>query len=409
MAVENAVQGRSGVPADLASTPPRTPRTVVLVVSNLEYGGTQRQVVELTNGLDTTRFDVHVCSLSEHVPLAAGLRRRERCLHVIPKRWSFDLTVVLRLAQLLKRLHAEVVHGFLFDADLAARLAGRLAHCTAVFGSERNADYCIKRRQLLAYRMTRRFVDMVIANSRAGAVFHARMVGHDASQYRVIHNGVDVSRFAPCDAQVVRRELGIRPGEDVVGMFASFKRQKNHPLFFAAARRVLAARPATRFLLVGDELHRGLHGSDEYKREMSLLVDRLELREHCIFAGNREDVTPLYCACDVTVLPSLHEGTPNVLLESMACGVPVITTNVSDNAFLVPDGKVGYVVPLGGESVLADRICELLMDDSHRRTLGRAAREWAGREFSTTVAARQTEDAYEQALARKVGPLPVQP
>ena len=128
----------------------------------------------------------------------------------------------------------------------------------------------------------------------------------------------------------MRRELGIGDQEFVVGMFASFKKQKNHPLFFNAARRVLQRLPQTRLLLVGDE-HGGMQGSDACKRDMDRLVDEWDIRERCLFLGNRHDVDLFYYACDLTVLPSLFEGTPNVALESMACGVPVITTQVSDN------------------------------------------------------------------------------
>ena len=142
---------------------------VAQVISNLEYGGAQRQVVELANHLNRDRFDVHICSLSEYVPLASQLEDCERRLHVVRKRFKFDFSVVPRLAKLFRSLRADVVHGYLFDAIIASRLAGRMASVGAIIGSERNTDYHIKRRQLLAYRFTRRQVDMIIANSRAGA------------------------------------------------------------------------------------------------------------------------------------------------------------------------------------------------------------------------------------------------
>jgi glycosyltransferase involved in cell wall biosynthesis len=179
---------------------------ILLVISDLGYGGAERQLVELANHLDRRRFDVHVCSLSDHVPLAGELDDRERRLHIIHKRWTFDVTVVFRLAALLRRLRIDLVHSYLFDAAIAGRLAGRLAGVTVV-GSERNTDYRLKPRQLMAYRLTKRCVDLIIANSRAGAAFNSRVLGHDPALYRVVYNGVNTERFQPRDAAAVRREL----------------------------------------------------------------------------------------------------------------------------------------------------------------------------------------------------------
>ena len=369
----------------------------MLLISNLEFGGAQRQVVELANHLDPRRFDVHVGSLSGYLPLAEGLR----CpVHVVQKTFKYDLTVVPRLALLLRRLRIELVQSYLFDADVAARLAGRLAGA-AVVGAERNTDYTLRPQQRVGYRLTHGLVDLIIANSRAGAAFNERLLGYGPSFYRVVHNGVDTTRFHPGDGASLRAELGIAADERVVGMFASFKEQKNHPLAFEAARRVLQALPRARFLFVGDALWAGLHGSGAYKERMDRLVDEMGIRPRCLFLGNRSDVEQLYRACDVTLLPSLFEGTPNVVLESLASGVPAVATDVADNRLIIPDGVVGYVVPLADPEALADRLLDLLRDDESRRRFGSAARAWVEREFATDVLARKTGAIYEEVLERR--------
>ena len=312
----------------------------------------------------------------------------------------FDATVVPRLARLMRRLQVDVVQSYLFDAEIAVRLAGRAARIPLIVGSERNTEYYIKPRQLRAYALTRTMVDLIIANSNAGAAFNARMLGQPAAKYRVIHNGVNTGTFAPRDRTLIRQRLGVRADEPLVGMFASFKEQKNHPLAFAAARRVLAAVPAARFMFVGDQLHGGLHGSDAYKARMDALVDELGLRERCLFLGNRDDVADLYSACDLTILPSKFEGTPNVALESMASGVAVVATDVADNAIVIPDGRAGFVVALGDEAALADRIVRLVADSALREQMGRQARAWVEQEFSTERLAAKTEIIFREFLER---------
>ena len=154
-----------------------------------------------------------------------------------------------RLTWLLRRLQIDVVQASLFDAEIAVRLAGRAANTPLVVGSERNTDYRPKRRHLQAYWLTKRCVDVIIANSNAGAAFNSRLLDNPPSMYRVIHNGVNTLQFTPREREPIRRELGIALEDQIVGLFASFKAQKNHPLFFAAARRILKDVPSARFLL----------------------------------------------------------------------------------------------------------------------------------------------------------------
>lgn len=374
------------------------PPTALLLISDLEYGGAQRQVIELANNMDPERFEVHVCSLAEYVPLAEGLRDRESRLHIIRKAHKFDVTIIPRLARLLRQLQADVVHTFLFDAEFFGRLAGRLAGVPAIIGSERNCHYVPPKRHLWAYRLTRSCNDLIIANSHAGAAFNSRTFQVPTAKYRVVHNGVDTSRFHPRDATALREELQIPIGCRVVGMFASFKPQKNHPFLLRAARTVLNRIPSVRFLFVGDELYKGMSDSVPYKKEVEALVDQLGLRSSCLFLGNRADVENYYPVCDLTVLPSLSEGTPNVALESMASGVPVVASDVSDNAQIIPDGAVGYIVPLNKETLLADRILHLLEDEPRRMQMAVQARDWVVSKFSSSCLAGNTASIYEEVL-----------
>jgi glycosyltransferase involved in cell wall biosynthesis len=135
---------------------------------------------------------------------------------------------------------------------------------------------------------------------------------------------------------------------------------------------------------------------------MDALVQRLGLTRHCHFLGNRDDVSRLYPACDVTVLPSRFEGTPNVLLESMACGVPVVATDVSDNSYVVPEGRAGYLVQLDDDEEMAERIARVLADNTARRAMGARARAWVEQEFSTARLAAKTAAVYQELLDAKL-------
>lgn len=390
--------GAGNRPGNIAEAPSTAPGAasprILFIISNLEYGGAQRQVVELANALPEQGAAAWIASLSPYVPLASYLKRRSDVLHVLPKRFKYDMTVIPRLARLIRHLHVDVVQSYLFDADIAARLAGTWAGAPLVVGSERNTDYSLKRIQHIFYRLTRGLAHRVIANSEAGARFNQRLLGHHPRQYGVVHNGVDTVRFRPTDQRAAREKLGLPPDAPLVGMFGSFKEQKNHSLLLDAIPLVIQRIPSARFLIVGEELYGGMHGSDAYRERIFHRLKAEDLERHCVFAGNQDDLVPYYNACDATVLPSLFEGTPNVMLESMACGVPVVATDVSDNAFINPDGDTGFIVPLDRPRELADRLARVLEDKVLRHVMGEAARRRVQEEFSIARLASKTLDLY---------------
>ena len=372
---------------------------VALVISNLGMGGAEGQVVEIANNLDRSQFNVHLFSLSSHVPLSYRIIDKDKRLHIVEKKTKYDITTVFRLAKKLKEYQIDIVHGFLFDAEIASRFAGKIAGCK-VIGSERNSKNKKNKIQQIIYKNTSGLFDFCVANSCAGAQFHQSVCGLPSSSYKVVYNGVDTRRFCPSKNNRLRSQLEIRPRERVIGMFGSFKRQKNHKLLFGAAKRILQLQPAARFLIVGGMIHEGYKGTQSYTKELVDLISQLGIEKKFLFVGGQKHVEQYYNICDVTVLPSLYEGTPNVALESMACGVPLVATDVSDNKYVIPDGQVGYLVSLGDEKKLTDRIMKLLGDEVLRCTMGRRARNWAETEFSLVKMAQRMADVYMYAMKK---------
>jgi glycosyltransferase involved in cell wall biosynthesis len=140
---------------------------------------------------------------------------------------------------------------------------------------------------------------------------------------------------------------------------------------------------------------------DEYHRRVAQTIEDHGLETRCRLLGRVSAVQQVYNACDLTLLTSRHEGTPNVLLESMASGVPVLATAVADNAAIVPEGKGGHGGPPEAAGGWAERACALRAAAAGGVAMGRAARDWVFREFSTAALARKTGRVYEALLERK--------
>ena len=356
---------------------------VLIVISNMEFGGAQRQIVELVNNIDITKFELHVCSLSNYVPLAEQFNDNVK-VHIIHKKSKFDFTVVFKLIKLIRKYKFNIIHSYLFDAEIAARLAGKLSNTrSVVIGSERNANYKLKPIQKKAYNLTKNMVSYIIANSQSGADYNASQTNQPKYKYHVVYNGVDTTRFIPRDKGSTRKALNIPDNIRLIGMFASFKEQKNHPFLIAALEKLKENGQQFKLLLVGDTLHGGLHGSDDYTEKIKQQITHCNFSEDVILLGNRDDIETIYPACDFTVLPSLFEGTPNVVLESMACGVPCIATNVSDNSMIIDHGQSGYIIELGDVESLTTYIHGLLNHPEKVQSFSKASRSIMLNKFSS--------------------------
>jgi len=203
------------------------------------------------------------------------------------------------------------------------------------------------------------------------------------------------------DGTTIRRKLGIPLQCPVVGAFANIKPQKNHEMLLRAFRIVLDSLPEARLLLVGDQPHSSKGKLDGCKARIHRLVDDLKIRHRCMFLGHQKNTEHLYHACDITALCSHFEGTANVLLESMACGVPFVATNVSDNKYIARKGEVGHLVAVGDIAEMAHRMVSLLSNAALRQEMGWKARKWVLEEFSIRRLAEKMESVYTELLDRK--------
>jgi len=191
----------------------------------------------------------------------------------------------------------------------------------------------------------------------------AAELGVPRDRLHVILNGVDLNRFAPRDRDEARRELGLPTDGRLVVAVAHLKRTKGHDELIEA----IAALPCdVRLVIVGEDPGRGA-----YRRRLENLISRLGLQDRVLLAGQQpHERIPLYLsAADVGVLASYREGCPNVVLESLACGTPVVATRVGAVPDLVTPGENGIIVPPHNASALGDAIREALHASWSREAL----------------------------------------
>jgi teichuronic acid biosynthesis glycosyltransferase TuaC len=173
----------------------------------------------------------------------------------------------------------------------------------------------------------------------------------------VIHNAIDRGQFCPADKHEARRELGLDLDAPIVISVGHLIRRKRHNVLLEAFAEVRSAIPAARLFIIGNDA-----AEPEYARELYLRGARPDLAEAVTYLGNlpAREVSKYLAASDVFALATQREGCCNAILEALACGLPVVTTDAGDNRWFVEDGKNGYIVPVDNPAETATAIKSVL-------------------------------------------------
>ena len=324
-----------------------------------EFGGAERQLVDLACGLQSRGHAVTLVTFYPGGGMLADAERAGVRIVSLDKSGRWDIPGFLwRLGRTLRRERADCVHGYLGLANTLLVLTRPIHRAPVVWGL-RSSDIDLSRYHWVARvdawleRILSRFPRLIIANSHAGKQ-HAIERGYPGDRMIVIPNGIDLARFHRDEAgrERARREWGVQSGELLVGRIGRIDPQKDQPTFLNAAAIVAAQRPEVRFVIVGNDRF----GEQD---DITPLVNRLGMGERLIWAGHRADMAAVHSAFDLCVSSSAFgEGTPNVLVEAMACGTPCVTTDVGDSVLAV--GNLGEVVPRRDPEALARGILRAL-------------------------------------------------
>jgi L-malate glycosyltransferase len=377
---ETCALSASGTRSLVTETPLDRSRISVLLMTNtLEVGGSERQFVTLVESLSRDHFEVHPACLKRIGGFAARMGRIPefppggRLLGIQSQRAQFEMVRAMR------RDGIAVAHAFDFYTNMmlipAARLAG-----VPVIGSHRQLGDLLSSAKFKAQYWAFRFCHRVVCNSQAAAD-SLRAASLPEEKLVVIPNGLREQAFAACAPAIPRK-----PGIVRVGMIARMNNAvKNHPAFLQAAAKLSQRFPAVEFLLVGDgPLRPGLEQ----------MAAELGIKEKVIFAGERHDIPAMLASLDVSVLISSSESLSNVILESMAAGVPVVATDVGGNPELVKHGETGLLVPPGDEEKLVEALAQLVRDSDLRSQYAARSKDFARSHFHVDEVCRRFEQLY---------------
>lgn len=365
---------------------------ILLAVRSLNVGGTERQVVEIAKALTAENCIVHVVRLVAGGEFESELKAEEHIkLHSLG---GSKLLRFFRLRRLVKHEQYDAVFGFLPNMNLLLLGARALRHRPVIAWGVRSSKLNLDeypRSVRLVYRVEKvmsGLADSIITNSKAAEIeYKAR--GYHTGNIVSVPNVIDTERFSNerSTKQVVAEQIGIPADSKIIGIFGRIHPTKDHSTFLAAAEQLLQEKPNIHFLIVG-----GMSPEpNSYGAQLKRISKSTQHSSNIHWLGERLDPETLMEACDLTTLTSTAEGFPNAIAESMACGTPVVSTDVGDAAEIISD--TGKIVDIGDSKSLAaawKNMLELPTEELH--SLGIRARSLIIERYSSVKVAQRLKE-----------------
>ncbi len=381
---------------------------VMHVITTLGPAGAETMLCRIASGMDGTRFENEVVSLTGILDLAERMQAigvRVRTLEM--KTGVPNPLLVMRLARWIRESKPDVIHTWMYHANLVGGLAARLAgDVPVVWGIHHCAldPRVDKRRTMLVNRscalMSQKFPARIVCCSEASLRLHKEL-RYAAEKLEVIPNGFDLQQVKPDPTAhaSLREELGIPADALLIGMAARFHPHKDHGNFIRAAARLHKQVPEIHFLLCGMDI-------TWQNSQLAGWIDAAGIRDCCHLIGLRRDMCRLFAGMDIATTASRSEAFPIVIGEAMACGTPCVVTDVGDSAMIVD--QTGIVVAPGDPDALAEAWRKLVEAGPEVRfLLGMAARRHVQQHFALPAIVDRYQAIYAQLAAGTQQRVPV--
>ena len=366
---------------------------LLYMIDDLRFGGAQRQIVELIKNIDRSWIEPSLAVYHPSREYAPELDAMGIRIVYIPKRFKYSPWYLARLTAYIRRTNPGIIHSFMQTPNFWARVGGVLGRCHVIITSIRNSRFPQRNLERFLSRVSSR----IIVNSTVTRTNLLRL-GVSSEKIVVIYNGVDTRRFAPgvkAEKAEARRYYDLPLDRNIFTLVGKFEKQKNHHCLIralCAMQRKGVALPLTVF--VGENYDPAL------KKRLKIHVASAGLGEHIRFLKPTTCIQRIYALSDVIVLPSLWEGCANVLLESFSCGIPVVCSDIPENADIVKDGENGFLFRSDdSEALVACLMNVIKMDNDYLERVGAMARRRAEQDFSLQQMASKTMTVYAEAFS----------
>lgn len=346
---------------------------ITILLPDLRGGGAERVMLDLAREFSRRGHQVEFCLMQASGEFLAEAQLEFAVVDLAAARTRI---LAIPLARYLRRRKPDAVIANMWPLTSAAVIGRALSQhrCRLILVehntlSRQYASWGRRHAWSMGASMatTHRFADVVAAVSTGAAEDTARLARLPNSRVEALYNPIPQRpRPGPRAMEIADALWNCPPGDRILTV-GSLKDQKNHSLLL----RAFARTPGTRSRLM-------LLGQGENEGILRAVASDLGISDRIIFAGFHRDPSPFYATADLFVLSSDYEGFGNVIVEALACGCPVVSTDCpSGPAEILENGRFGRLVPVGDAEALAVAISEALAAEHDRELLRRRAEDFS--------------------------------
>lgn len=366
-------------------------KTFLHLIRSLDNGGCENTLLRTLPVLNTQTTNQHHIIITIRHPGKLGTIFGKQGVTVVAvnqRNW-FDIAGYIRLIKLLKKYQPVIIITYLIHADIIGRVIIQPLLGIRVIPFLRTTyNHPRYRLARLFERLSKPFIHQYLANSEAVKQFYVMRIGVMPKKIAVTPNGIDTEYF---DSIVpdshLRNSLGITPNDYVIICIANLHPYKGHKYLLEAFEKVFSHYPSIRLLIAGDG-----------KERQNLLeqITTYQSKNHIHFLGQRSDVPQLLKISQLFVLPTLFEGMSNAIMEAMAAGTPIITTDIPENRELITNNQNGLLVPPKNSTALSTTIQHLIDHPTLMNRLGQKAKKKATNQLSLQQTTLKLANEYHR-------------
>jgi len=304
----------------------------------------------------------------------------------LKKTEGFDWGLILRLAAVLRKEKADIVHTHNFAPLIYGTLAAKLAGIPCMNTRHGRAP---KKASSLIWALNK-YVAVISEDAKKALNENNRI---NPKKVKLVYNGIDLNRYngsANNDLKSMKRELGLKEDSCVIGNIGRLVKEKDQTTLLKAFKKLIQKKFNGELVIVGD---------GPLKEELISLSKEYDIADHVKFLGYQDDIEKYYRLFDIYILSSVSEGISLTLLEAMASGKPVIATKVGGNPEVVVERETGYLVPCGFPERIEQAVMRLNINQALTKEMGVNAKKRVQAHFSLTGMSDQYQKLYEDMLS----------
>lgn len=350
-------------------------KKILHFVSGLEVGGTETQLLRILPLLEK-KLNNEVCCFNGNGPIGAALEREGIRVHYLYFRGRRDIAVFWRLGKVIRKFKPDIMITYLIHCDLIGRFWGR------IFGVKK--IICSQRGSLLQWEYLRFFdrfskflvTKYTVQTNTAKKELMIKLRAPE-NKFVVIPNGINLAEYdLEINIPAKKKTLLLDPDNIIIVCVGKLRDGKGHEYLLEAFESTYKQNSKITLLIAGGG-----------EREVLLRnqISTYASKNNIHFLGDRTDVREILKVSDIFVLPTLGEGMSNAIMEAMASGLPIVTTDISTNKDIIENKKTGILVPIKNGEAIYKAITRLTENPEMRKQLGQEAKKEISEKYNTPI------------------------